>query len=73
MFNVFINDIAAACSENTTVCLFADDAKFFSTNPNDLQASLNNINTFLNSRQLVLAKEKCEKITFSKAKKKLWP
>ena len=68
MFIIFINDMAATCSDNTTACLFADDAKFFSTNPTDLQSSLNNISTFLKSRQLVLATEKCEKITFSKAR-----
>lgn len=65
-FILYMDDINKVVSENTTVSLFADDAKFSSTSCEDLQKSLDNIKSFFDTRQLNLAKEKCEHITFSK-------
>ena len=53
---------------HTSIRLFADDAKLFSTKPEDLQQSLNRVDLFLKERQLDLAIEKCEKLSISKNK-----
>ena len=66
LFLIYVDDITKVCSNQSGIYLFADDAKVYSSSPTDLQMSLNNIDTFLKSRQLSLAVEKCEKITFSK-------
>ena len=66
LFLIFIDDITTLCSQESSIYLFADDTKVFSTNPNDLQLTVNNISSFFKQRQLLLAKEKCEKITFTK-------
>ena len=66
LFLIYVDDITKVCSTDTDISLFADDAKVYSTSPQDLQISLNSIDRFLKSRQLTLAVEKCEKITFSK-------
>ena len=57
MFLLYIDDISMLCSEKTSICLFADDTKLFSSDPKDLQKSLNAVSTFLKSRQLHLAEE----------------
>lgn len=60
MFLLYIDDISKCTSSQSTVCLYADDAKLFSSNPIDLQTSLNSVASFFKSRQLKLAHEKCE-------------
>ena len=62
LFLLFIDDISSVSSASSTVCLFADDAKIYSTNTVGLQASLDTMSTFFKSRQLKLAPEKCELI-----------
>jgi hypothetical protein len=66
LFLLYVDDATKICPEHTTICLFADDAKLFSTKPDDLQLSLNNLSHFLERRQLTLAVEKCETLTISK-------
>ena len=63
-----MNDVTHVCSTNTHIGLFADDAKVFSTDPQSLQQTLTSMCQFLENRQLILAEEKCEKITISKYK-----
>ena len=60
MFLMYIDDISSVCSVNSTVNLFADDAKIHSTNAADLQISLDNVAHFFRSRQVDLAHEKCK-------------
>ena len=66
LFLIYIDDVSKACSSKTTIRLFADDAKVYSEENNDLQCSLNNISSFFKQRQLELAKEKCETMIISK-------
>ena len=66
LFLIYIDDITSVCSNESSIYLFADDAKVFSTSPDDLQLTVNNISSFFKSRQLLVANDKCEKITFSK-------
>ena len=68
LFLVYMDDVTQVVSKFTKVSLFADDAKFYSNNSEDLQISLNNMCTFFEARQLNLAKEKCEHISFGKKK-----
>ena len=60
LFLLYIDDISKECSANSKVCLFADDAKIYSTDSTDLQMSLNRISSFFRNRQLELAPQKCE-------------
>ena len=53
---------------HNSIRLFPDDAKLFSTEPEDLQQPLNRVDLFLKERQLDLAIEKCEKLSISKNK-----
>ena len=68
LFLLYMDDITKITSDETKVSLFADDAKFYSNNPNALQNTLNKAYDFFQTRQLSLAQEKCEHITFSKNK-----
>ena len=68
LFLLYMDDVTKVVSKLTTVSLFADDAKFYSHDSEDLQASLNNVCLFFETRQLTLAKEKCEHIFFGKIK-----
>ena len=57
-----MNDIdkcALNLGESGGISLFADDTKIHGTNPNDIQVTLCKIDTWLKSRQLNLAPEKC--------------
>ena len=60
LFLLYIDDVCKLSSEETTVCLFADDTKVYSTNQKDLQQVLNDIVLFFQDRQLRLAPDKCE-------------
>ena len=66
LFLIYIDDISKHCSKNTTVSLFADDAKLYSSDKSDLQKSLGSTTNFFEIRQLRLAPEKCEKLLISK-------
>ena len=66
LFLIYFDDSTKVCNSKTSICLFADDAKLFSTEPEDLQASLSQLAFFLENRQLKLAIEKCEHITIHK-------
>ena len=46
--------------------LFADDAKLFSSNVDNLQSALNRLSAWLCSRQLNLAPTKCEHLHISR-------
>ena len=61
LFIIFINDIIlqTQSKNNVTIALFADDTKFFSNNPDDLQTSLNSFNLNIEKYQLKLAPHKC--------------
>ena len=66
MFLIYINgiDICAKPIQGTGgLRLFADDAKFFSSNPSNLQSSLNLLTNWLQDYQLRLAKEKCSVVS----------
>lgn len=57
-----MNDIdkcASNLQESGSISLFADDTKIHGTNPNDIQATLSEIDKWLTNRQLKLAPEKC--------------
>jgi hypothetical protein len=64
-FLLYIDDITKVPS-NSKICLFADDTKMYATNSVDMQIDLDAITLFLERRQLSLAVEKCQQITFSK-------
>ena len=62
LFIIYFNDVqesAAALDDTGNIMLFADDAKVFSTVPASLQQCLNSLESWLQSRQLNLASEKC--------------
>ena len=61
LFIIFINDIILQLqsNRNVTIALFADDTKFFSNNPDDLQTCLNSFQTTIEHYQLKLAPQKC--------------
>ena len=46
LFILYMDDVNKVVSQFTTVSLFADDAKFSSTNSQDLQKTLDNVETF---------------------------
>ena len=66
LFLMFIDDLAKLSSNDSKICLFADDAKIYSSNQTNLQHTLDNVTSFFDSRQLSLATDKCEQITFAK-------
>jgi hypothetical protein len=66
LFLLYIDDISSVSSNNSTVCLFADDAKIYSSDATDLQISLDRISEFFRSRQLQLAPDKCELLVLGK-------
>ncbi len=68
LFLIYIDDLSKESSPNSTVCLFADDAKIYSSDAHDLQDSLYSISNFFKTRQLQLAPEKCELLTVGKCK-----
>ena len=66
MFLVYINDIAElgnSLGENGGISLFADDTKIFSPDQCKLQSTLNQVSSWLSSRQLQLAPHKCYSLT----------
>ena len=66
LFLMYIDDVSKLASANTSICLFADDTKVYSTNQTELQNVLNDIAHFFTTRQLSLAPEKCEQLTICK-------
>lgn len=66
LFLLYIDDINTACTTGSKVCLFADDAKIYSTDPADLQISLDHISLFFTKRQLELAPQKCKFLQIGK-------
>ena len=68
LFLIYLNDIDVCVSnlDNTGISLFADDAKFYGSDPDNLQNTLNNFEVWLDNRQLKLAKNKCFSLTISK-------
>ena len=68
LFLIYINSIdvcEAPIKDSGGLRLFADDAKFFSTNSSNLQASLHHFSKWLDEHQLRLAPEKCSVLTLS--------
>jgi ribonucleases P/MRP protein subunit RPP40 len=64
LFLIFINDIDAVCKGNTTLQIFADDAKLyssvdFSAQSVSLQQSLDNLCAWVDQWQLSIDKSKC--------------
>ena len=62
LFNIYYDGITESQSflgDSGNIMLYADDAKVFSTVPEKLQDSLNFIDSWLKSRQLQLAYDKC--------------
>ena len=70
LFLLFIDDVTKLGTQRTKLSLFADDTKVYSTDVVDLQSVLHNLDDFFEKRQLCLAPEKCEVITFSKQSSK---
>ena len=70
LFLIFINDIVFPIHNqfNTEVALYADDTKIFSTNPAELQMSINLFDKVLQYYQLHLAPHKCFVLPISKPK-----
>ena len=63
---LYIDDITKLSTEKTTINLFADDAKVFSSDSKDLQNVLDQVCLFFKARQVSLAHEKCQKLTIGK-------
>ena len=68
LFLLFINDIAQIVEtrNNANFVLFADDAKFFSCDPHELQSCLDYLDEILKNYQLNLAPHKCFILPISK-------
>ena len=69
LFNIYYNDVTDCetyLGDSGSIMLYADDAKVFSTDPKKLQDSLDFVDTWLKSRQLQLAYDKCFLLTISK-------
>ena len=58
---------------DSQIRMFADDAKLYSTDPVNLQSSLNNLGYWLKNRQLKLATDKCFSLHISKSYSKHSP
>ena len=56
---MYVQDIENVCSPNCSVALFADDCKFISNDRFALQNTLDSMTSFVATRQLVLAQNKC--------------
>ena len=73
LFIIYINDIKN-CSQILhpvgDLSLFADDAKFFCTDENLLQSSLDLLTSWTQSRQLNLAEKKCKTLEICKPSKR---
>ena len=59
LFLLFINGVSSCPSPNVSISLFADDSKAYSSSPDDLQQTLDDMSTWLTERQLLLAPQKC--------------
>ena len=62
LFLIYINDITSQVERlhgNGGIALFADDTKFFSTNPEVLRDSLVDMQEWFSNRQLTIANQKC--------------
>ena len=59
LFLLFINGVSNCPSPNVSISLFADDSKAYSSSPDDLQQTLDDMSTWLTERQLLLAPQKC--------------
>ena len=66
LFLLYIEDLKNCTVNNCQLSLFADDSKVYSTDPDSLQESLNNLNNFTLDRQIVLAAEKCKHLCISR-------
>ena len=69
LFIIYFNDVTESShilQNSGNIMLFADDAKIYSTVPDDLRESLNSVDLWLKSRQLQLASEKCFLLSISK-------
>ena len=69
LFLIYLNDIdvcTAPLGDSGGLSLFADDAKFYSTDPIRLQNSLDLLEGWLKNRQLKLATNKCFVLNVSK-------
>ena len=63
LFIIFINNMSIFCHPKhplSGMLLYADDAKLFSTDHIDLQESITNINSWMDSYQLSIAPAKCQ-------------
>jgi hypothetical protein len=69
LFVMYINDVddCARHLYDGGLRLFADDTKFFSTEPVQLQTCLDDFGSWLETRQLKLAVEKCNSFHISKS------
>jgi hypothetical protein len=60
LFVLFINGISGCLSsEIVGLSIFADDCKFYSKSPNDLQLTINSLDNWVDLHQLKLAPHKC--------------
>ena len=67
LFILFLDDMSNSISSRSVrLALFADDSKLYSTNLADLQDSMNQISTWLEQHQLVLAPHKCATLKIKK-------
>ena len=63
LFIIFINNMSIFCHPKhplSGMLLYADDAKLFSADHIDLQQSITNINSWMDSYQLSIAPAKCQ-------------
>lgn len=71
LFVIFFNDVTTCIDSNVSpldgISLFADDAKFFSTDDNRLQHYANNLLSWTRNHQLNLAPHKCSIIHLKKS------
>ena len=69
LFNIYYNDVTDCetyLGDSGSIMLYTDDVKVFSTDSKKLQDSLDFVDTWLKSRQLQLAYDKCFLLTISK-------
>ena len=59
LFLLFFDNITKCMLPNVNIKIFADDSKIFSCSPNELQLTINNVDSWLSDRQLFLAPQKC--------------
>ena len=73
MFLIYINEIDSQVTQlerNGGIALFADDTKVYSTDPIQLQNSLDQMQEWFSSRQLVVAPHKCFHLQISKPRQR---